>query len=117
MTELTGTAEASFSAHHIVKDHPRCGRNHGHRWGVAVTIKAGQEPTTGELHGLAELAEAVEQIARELDRESLNEMLPGSPPTAAGLAYAVHERLTMHFRSITMVEVSMDGIKVTLHAS
>jgi 6-pyruvoyl-tetrahydropterin synthase len=115
--ELTGSAAASFSAHHIIKDHLRCGRDHGHRWTIEVTIAAGQDPKTGELLGLPELATAVEEFATELDRESLNEMLPGSPPTAAGVAFAARERLSLKWRTITKVQVWMDAISTTVHAS
>jgi 6-pyruvoyl-tetrahydropterin synthase len=116
LTELTGTAAASFSAHHVIKDHPRCGRDHGHRWRLAVSIAAGQDPKTGELLGLPELATAVEQFASELDRESINDMLPGSQPTAAGVAFAARERLSLKWRTITKVQVWMDDISTTVHA-
>lgn len=115
-TEFTGTAAASFSAAHTVKDHPRCGRNHGHRWRVAVTIKAGQDPETGDLVGLPQLAEAVEQFAAELHSEDINDMLPASPPTAAGVALALRERLSLRFRGIDKVQVWMDDVSTTLHA-
>ena len=116
MAEFTGSATASFSASHVIKDHLRCGRLHGHRWTVTVTIKAGQDPASGELLGLAELAEAVVTLARELDREHLNDMVPGAPPTPAGLALAWREQLVMHFRAITEIRVDMDEVSATLHA-
>jgi 6-pyruvoyltetrahydropterin/6-carboxytetrahydropterin synthase len=113
--EFTGTAAASFSAAHTVKGHPRCGRNHGHRWRIAVTIKAGQDPASGDLDWLPELADAVEGIASELDREDLNDMLVGGQPTAAGLALNVRERLALR-HNIERVQVWMDDISVTLDA-
>jgi 6-pyruvoyl-tetrahydropterin synthase len=116
MIELTGTATAEFSAGHVIEFHPRCGRPHGHRWRVAVTIKAGQDPKTGELLGLPELATAVEQLAAELDRESVNDMLPGVQPTPAGVALAFRERLSLNWHSITEVAVAMDNVAVTVHA-
>jgi len=116
VAEFTGSASASFSAGHIIKDHPRCGRSHGHRWTVTVTIKAGQDPASGELLGLPELAEAVASLAAELDRESLNEMVPGAQPTPAGLALAWREQLAMHFRAIVEIRVDMDEVSATLHA-
>lgn len=114
--EFTGTAAASFSASHMVKGHPRCGRNHGHRWRIAVTIKAGQDPASGDLVGLPELADAIEVIAGELDREDLNDMLVGGQPTAAGLALNVRERLALKFTKIERVQIWMDDISVTLDA-
>lgn len=113
--EFTGTAAASFSASHIVKGHLRCGRLHGHRWRVAVTIKAGQDPTSGELVGLPELAIAVESLASEIDREHINDMFPASAPTTAGVALAFREQLAMEFRTIEKVQVWADDVSVTLH--
>lgn len=114
--EFTGSAGASFSASHVVKDHPRCGRLHGHRWRVAVEITAGQDPASGELSGLPGLADHVEAIARELDREHLNDMLPGATVTPAGVALYVRERLAMHVLGVLAVTVWADDVSVTLHA-
>lgn len=115
MTEITGTAAAGFSASHVIAGHPRCGRIHGHRWRISVTIRAGQDPTNGEVVGLPELATAVEQFCAELDREDLGAMLPGAKQTPIGVAYAVRERLALSFRTITEVTVWMDDIASTLH--
>lgn len=114
--EFTGIAAASFSASHIVDGHPRCGRLHGHRWRVAIEIEGGQDPKTGELVGLPEMAEAVEQFCSELDREHVNDMLPGTHPTTLGVALAVRERLALNFRHILSVTVWADDLSSTLHA-
>lgn len=114
--EFTGTAAASFSASHIVKGHPRCGRLHGHRWRIAVEIAAGQDPKTGELLGLPHLATAVEDFASEVDREHVNDMFPGSPPTGAGVALALRERLAMVYPNIKSITVWVDDVATTLHA-
>jgi 6-pyruvoyltetrahydropterin/6-carboxytetrahydropterin synthase len=110
VTEFIGSAAAEFSAAHVVKGHPRCGRIHGHRWRVEVSIKAGQDPETGDLVGLPELATAVEQFCAELDRESINDMLPGSQPTPAGVGLAIRERLSLRWRTISTVTVWMDDV-------
>ena len=114
--EFTGTVAASFSAAHLIDGHPRCGRNHGHRWRIAVTVKAGQDPASGDLVGLPELEVAVATIAREFDREDLNDMLVGGQPTAAGLALNVRERLALRFLGVQRVQVWMDDVSVTLDA-
>lgn len=113
---FTGTARASFSASHVVAGHPRCGRLHGHRWTVEVEIKAGQDPATGDLIDLDSLSASVEAFCQELDREHVNDMLPASPPTSAGVALVLRERLSMSFRSILSVTVGMDSESVTLRA-
>ena len=114
--DFTGTASASFSASHIVKDHPRCGRLHGHRWRISVTISAGQDPADGELLGMPELASAVEGIAREVDREHINDMFLGTTPTPAGVCLTIRERLALHFPHIESVSVWMDEEGATLRA-
>lgn len=112
--EFTGTAEAAFSASHVIAGHLRCGRPHGHRWRVAVAIRAGQDPKTGELVGLPELADAVEDFCQEVDREDINAMFPASPPTAAGVGLALRERLIMFFPNIESVTVWADDVSVTI---
>lgn len=114
MAEFVGTAWASFSASHIVKGDPRCGRLHGHRWRVGVSIQAGQDPATGELVGLAFLADAVEQLCVEVDREDVNAMFPASHPTPAGIGLAFKERLALSFPNIVAVSVEMDDVAVTI---
>lgn len=116
MVEFTGTAMARFSASHVVKGHPRCGRLHGHAWRVAITIRAGQDPQTGDLVGLAELAEDVEQLCSEVQHEDVNAMFPASHPTAPGVAFAFRERLALGHPNIVSVTVWMDDVGVTLNA-
>lgn len=114
MLEFTGTAAAEFSASHVVPGHTRCGRLHGHRWRIVVSMEAGQDPTTGELHRVPQLANAVEAICAEADREHVNDMFPASSPTPAGVALSVRERLILDFPKITKVQVWADDVSVTL---
>lgn len=114
MIEFTGIATGEFSASHTVPGHLRCGRLHGHRWRVEVAIRAGQEPSSGEIHGLPELAAALEGLCAEVHREDVNAMFPGSPATAAGVALAFRERLTMMWRTIVSVTVWMDDTAVII---
>ena len=112
--ELMVTASGSFSSSHQVLGHRKCGQLHGHRWHVAVTIRNGMDPATGFAPNGADLMDAVQELCAELDREDLATMLPASPPTPEGLAYAFHERLALHFK-IEQIEVSMDDeLMVTL---
>jgi len=113
--EFTATARAVFSASHIIPGHLVCGRQHGHRWSMSVTIGAGQDPKTGVLVGSYELAAAVSQFAFELNLEDVNAMLPGSQPTAEGISLALRERLSLIFPTIKVVTVTMDdNMMVTL---
>lgn len=108
-------ASAEFSASHRIVGHPECGRQHGHRWRVEVSIRAGQDPKTGVVVGSYELADAVRQLCAELDFDDVNTMLPGPPPTAEGIALAFNERLSMNFSDIESITVTMDGAQgVTL---
>lgn len=43
-------------------------------------------------------------------------MVPGAQPTPAGLAVAIRERLSLHFRSIAEIRVDMDNVAAILHA-
>ena len=107
--EFRGIVSDAFSASHVVKGHPTCGRLHGHRWRVSVEITTGQDPETGELVGLPELAAAVRQFCSELDREHVNDMLPASHATAAGINLALRERLSLDWR-LTRIEVWADEV-------
>ena len=112
--ELTVTAIGRFSSSHEVPGHARCGRLHGHRWPVSVTIRAGMDPAIGFAPGGDLLMDAVRDLCRELDYDDLATMLPGSPATPEGVAYAFRERLAMTFK-IVQVEVTMDDeLTVTL---
>lgn len=112
--EFVGTARAEFSASHIVKDHPSCGRQHGHRWRIEVAIKAGQDPAGVEVYGLPELQHAVSTIAAEVHLEDVNAMFPASPPTPLGIALAIRERLLLQWRTIEAVTVWADDYSVTV---
>jgi 6-pyruvoyltetrahydropterin/6-carboxytetrahydropterin synthase len=112
--EFIGRAGTSFSASHHIDGHPRCGRNHGHRWRVEVEILAGQDPKTGDLVGLPELAEAIRQFGDEIDHEDVNDMLVGAPPTGAGVGLFLRERLSMQFTTIRSVTVWMDDVSVSI---
>lgn len=105
--ELTVTASGQFSSSHEVPGHPKCGHLHGHRWGVSVTIGGGIDPAYGYMPKADKLADEVAQFCSELDYEDLALMLPASPPTPEGLAYALHERLAMD-HTIIEVTVTMD---------
>ena len=113
--DFSASASASFSASHTVPDSLRCGRLHGHVWTVTVTIRAGMDPAYGELIKHVDLAIAVESLCAELHREHLNSMMPGSPPTPAGVALAFREKLAMEFRTIESVRVAMDNEAATVH--
>lgn len=105
--ELTVTASGQFSSSHQVPGHAKCSHLHGHRWRIAVTITGGIDPESGYMLKGDQLMEDVEQLCKELDDEDLALMVPGSPPTPEGLAYAVHERLAMRHR-IGEISVTMD---------
>jgi len=112
--EMTVAAIGHFSSSHQVKGHARCGRLHGHRWTVEVTIRAGMDPTIGFAPGGDILMDAVRDLCQELDHDDLATMLPGSPATPEGVAYAFRERLAMTF-AIDQIQVTMDDeLTVTL---
>ena len=85
-----------FSAGHALV---ACGdRPHGHDFEVIVSIRA--FPTVAEL--------ALDACILEIDRRNLPEMLPGIPPTCAGIAGWIFERMRSEC-SVTRVVVWQSG--------
>ena len=56
----------------------------------------------------------MEQLAREVDREHVNDMVAGTPSTPAGVGLAIRERLSLRWRTITEVRVEMDDVAVSI---
>lgn len=110
----TSTARNHFSASHIVDGHSVCGKLHGHRWAVDVTVEGQISPKTGYVVDHGELAEALQSVVDELDRRDLNAMLPGVVPVPEGVAGYIRERLLFWFPSITSVMVRADSYEATL---
>lgn len=102
----SATVQATFAASHTVKDHPVCGRRHGHAWVVSVTAEAPISPKTGSVVDTAGLSTALAFLAVELGHRDIDDMLPGVVSTPEGIAVWVRERLLLAYPNITVVTVS-----------
>lgn len=107
------TAAVGFGASHVLKDHPTCGRMHGHSYYVRVTFTGDPEPTNWSFPFVArpEDITKVLGIVLELSSKHLNDMIPAGNPSAAGVAGYLLERLQIH--GVTKVEVHESDTDVT----
>lgn len=96
----TATASVTFEAGHTVPNDTLCEEpNHGHRWVISVGVEHAVD------HG--DLLSALSSVVDEFAGRNLNDMLPGVIPSPTGLGLYVHERLSLDWRKITKIEVSM----------
>lgn len=83
---------------------------HGHDWIVEVTAEGEVSPKTHTVVEVNAFHHALAVVCRELRFRDLNDMLPGVPATAEGIASYVHERMVMEFPQIVSVSVSMGNL-------
>ncbi len=75
MTEVIYRVEGSFSASHMLPDHPRCSRLHGHNYTVEVFLKR-TLPSSHELPvDLSALKHCLREVLDDYDHTHLNEKL------------------------------------------
>lgn len=98
------TAETRFGASHQLDEHPTCWRDHGHQYTVRLTW-AGEPGQWGYPVDI-ERMDAALAVVNELSNRNLNNMLPASPPSVAGIAAYLLERTRM-----------LGAIKVEVHES
>jgi 6-pyruvoyltetrahydropterin/6-carboxytetrahydropterin synthase len=104
--EYSVRIRGEFESGHIISGDPECGRIHGHRYSVEVEASLKFDPAKRQTNDTAPLQHAVREICRELDRRSINEMIPGISPTPDGIAAWFIERLILAFPRIRRVTVS-----------
>lgn len=76
----------------------------GHRFRVQASTAVRYEPKTGQMTDDT-LGERLNEVANELRNRSVNEMAPGVPATAAGLATYFMERLSLGHPRLYKVKV------------
>lgn len=101
------TVTDGFSASHRTDEPQSCQSLHGHDWTVEVSIEGEISPKTHTVGEINALHHALAVVCRELRFRDLNDMLPGVPATAEGIAAYIHERLVLEFPTLTRVSVSM----------
>ncbi len=87
--------ETEFSMAHIIKGHPKCGREHGHNYRLLVSVK-GDSTIFVDFYVIKEGIEEV--VSRDYDHRFVGHK------TCEELAREFHEKLTATLRA----EVSID---------
>lgn len=114
--EIIASARAVFDAGHTVSGLPRCSSsNHGHSWTVTVELTDELDAKSGVARGSETLLDSLEGLVRELRLRNLDEMLPGTVTSPAGIAAVVLDRLALRHPRITSVSVDCsDGTGGTI---
>lgn len=106
-------ARGKFSAAHRLPDVEGHSENHGHVYSVEVTEETRFDKST---EGLAQdpedLTHDLFELLEELNRRDLNVMLMGSPPTLAGIASQLLERLSMAHHVVRVAVREDEGAEV-----
>lgn len=108
------TVRGTFSASHVIENHSRCWRLHGHDWTVEASISGEINPQTGMVVDYGEVQSSLSEIVKEFDNRHINDMLPGAAPTHEGLATYIRERLALSFPKISKVSVSTSDYRVEI---
>ncbi|RCK78623.1 MAG: 6-carboxytetrahydropterin synthase [Candidatus Ozemobacter sibiricus] len=90
------SVEKSFSAAHLLPDHPgKCRQLHGHNWRVRVTAAAATLDQQGMVVDFSVLKRALAEVCDQFDHRLLNELplLAGVVPTAEHLCRIIHGEL------------------------
>lgn len=100
----------SFSAGHVIRDHPKCYRpGHGHSWTVTARVEYPEVDDTGYPRGGDLFAPALDRIVQELHLRNLDEMIPGFTTTTTNMAAWMFERLlSLGVKGVVEVEVCND---------
>ena len=115
MTQATFeiTKAATFDAAHFLPLGPEGGRYrrmHGHSFRVEATVRGEAEPEAGWVLDLAELDEALGEIARGLDHGVLNEQPGLETPTLEQICLYFAERLKPRFPGLSRIVVARPSV-------
>lgn len=109
-----------FSAAHYLPNHDKCGRVHGHNYGVTVEFQCWGIDDGGMAADFHDLKELVRSVVSPLDHEMLNSGLGDwAVPTAESIARYIYRRIDvlmplypgLQLSSVTVEEV--EGCRVT----
>ena len=76
------TKRFKFDAAHRIPGHPKCGRIHGHTYGVEVSIEVPKD----QFYDFAEFKATIQPFIDLLDHSYLNEWFGSRVPTAENIA-------------------------------
>mgnify|MGYP000141375411 FL=1 len=94
----------TFSASHLIPDHPKCSSLHGHNYRVEVVLE-GNLQNNGMVLDFSVARNKIREVLSLLDHAHLNDILP-EIPTAENIAIFIAKRLSKIFSSY--------GLKVCL---
>lgn len=86
------TIEAAHRLPNVPPEH-KCGRLHGHSFGVEVHVRGDIEPDSGWVLDFADVKTAFQPLFDQLDHHYLNEVESLANPTSENLARWIWERL------------------------
>jgi 6-pyruvoyltetrahydropterin/6-carboxytetrahydropterin synthase len=96
--------EAAHRLPNVPPEH-KCGRLHGHSFGVEVHIRGETHPHTGWVVDFGDIKAAFQPLFDQLDHHYLNEVESLSNPTSENLAHWIWERLHPRLPELHMVIV------------
>jgi 6-pyruvoyltetrahydropterin/6-carboxytetrahydropterin synthase len=106
------TVEGHFDAAHALRGYQgKCENIHGHRYRVAVSVKAAGLNEIGLAYDFTELKKHLGDILGRYDHTSLNDIPPFDKinPSAENLAATIHKELKIRLKDapVTLVSVTV----------
>ena len=106
------TVEGHFDAAHALRGYKgKCENIHGHRYRVAVSVKAAGLNEIGLAYDFSELKKHLGDILSRYDHTSLNDIPPfdETNPSAENLAATIHAELKTRLKDapVTLVSVTV----------
>ncbi|MEO0879949.1 MAG: 6-carboxytetrahydropterin synthase QueD [Pseudomonadota bacterium] len=105
------TKAATFDAAHYLEnkdadggDHPYA-RMHGHSFRVEITVEGEPDPDKGWVADFADVADALEEVSKELDHRLLNDVDGLAAPTLENLCLWIAAQLTPRLPGLVEVKV------------
>ena len=100
----TFSIEAAHRLPNVPPGH-KCGRLHGHSFGVEVHVSGEPGPETGWIQDFADIKAAFQPLFDKLDHHYLNEVEDLANPTSENLALWIWERLHVRLPKLHTVIV------------
>lgn len=98
------TIEAAHRLPNVPAGH-KCGRLHGHSFGIEIRVCGEPDPATGWVMDFADIKAAFAPLFEQLDHHYLNEVEGLENPTSEVLARWIWQRLEPHLPALSEVVV------------
>jgi 6-pyruvoyltetrahydropterin/6-carboxytetrahydropterin synthase len=88
--------ELDFAAAHLIPNHPKCGKLHGHNYRTEIRLLGDALNSMGFLIDFGDLKAAASNVIAALDHSFLNESIPKEyqPTSAEHIAAYIHHNLS-----------------------